>query len=686
MVTTKNGLLGLYKKTYIERLSHKSIRPEYEDLKSMKENLFNLRYELASKNKSKNWDLNKIEKVCKSLKNSKARDELGIIYELFKPPMAGKDIYQSLMKMFNLIKKELIAPDFFEQMSITSLYKNKGLRSDLSNERGIFNVAKVRSICERVIYSEEYEKIDANMSFSNVGGRRNRNIRDNLFVVYASINDVINGGGKSFDIQGYDVIKCFDEMWHEEAMNDLWDVQVQDDRFCLLSKLDEKCRVVVKTPCGTTDSFELSNIVLQGSVFGPLKCAVQMDTIGRQALTTGFGVFKYRNVVDIPALAMIDDVMGMASCGDNSIEMNAIINSKMEIKKLRLSEEKCFKIHICKSDKLCLQQLKVHDKYMKNVSQATYLGDVISENGTIDETIAQRGQKATGIISQIASILTSICLGSFHFDIALVMRDAKFVNSILTNSEVWHNVQLRHLESLEKSDLELTRKILNAHSKTAREAFYLELGIFPLRYHVSMRRFMYLWHILHRGKEEVINKVYVTQKCQENKGDWSRIVQEEKIKYEILETDDTISLMPKQKFRKLVKHKLKSHAIQYLRDLSVPHSKSVGIKNDSFKKQPYFSDRRFSKDEVQLLFALRTKMLECKANFSEQFQRKLHCRLCRATNSIENEDHILNCTVLNTEKHDIQFSDVFGNTDQQYKAVRVFKKVVRRWRVLIEAT
>ena len=70
------------------------------------------------------------------------------------------------------------------------------------------------------------------MSYSNGGGRRNRNIRDNLFVVYASINDVINGNGNSFDIQGYDVIKCFDEMWYTETLNDLWDVKVQDDIFC----------------------------------------------------------------------------------------------------------------------------------------------------------------------------------------------------------------------------------------------------------------------------------------------------------------------------------------------------------------------------------------------------------------------------------------------------------------------
>ena len=56
------------------------------------------------------------------------------------------------------------------------------------------------------------------MSFSNVGGRKQRNIRDNLFVVYASINDVINGYGTSFDFQCYDVIKCFDILLMSSCM------------------------------------------------------------------------------------------------------------------------------------------------------------------------------------------------------------------------------------------------------------------------------------------------------------------------------------------------------------------------------------------------------------------------------------------------------------------------------------
>ena len=136
---------------------------------------------------------------------------------------------------------------------------------------------------------------------------------------------------------------------------------------------------------------------------------------------------------------------------------------------------------------------------------------------------------------------------------------------------------MRHIESLEKSDLELLRKILNAHSKTAREAFFLELGIFPLRYHVAMRRFMYLWHVLHRDTDEVINKVYVIQKCNVIKGDWAKILQEEKIKFEIMETDETIEKLSKHKFKNLVKKKLRTHAIQYLRDMAQPHSKSTGI-------------------------------------------------------------------------------------------------------------
>ena len=79
LVTSRSGLLQLYKNTYIERLSHKEALKDYQPLQLMKETLFNMRFEIASYKQSDNWSADQVEKICKSLRNSKARDELGLV-------------------------------------------------------------------------------------------------------------------------------------------------------------------------------------------------------------------------------------------------------------------------------------------------------------------------------------------------------------------------------------------------------------------------------------------------------------------------------------------------------------------------------------------------------------------------------------------------------------------------------
>ena len=131
----------------------------------------------------------------------------------------------------------------------------------------------------------------------------------------------------------------------------------------------------MKTPVGPTDKFELNKVVLQGTVFAPIKCSAQIDTLGRECLSNsdGEGLYMYKNVVDVPALSMIDDVIGITKCSDEAIELNSIINVKMESKKLRLSNKKCFKLHIGKNNSKCLVKLKAHDQPINEVKKATYL-------------------------------------------------------------------------------------------------------------------------------------------------------------------------------------------------------------------------------------------------------------------------------------------------------------------------
>ena len=51
------------------------------------------------------------------------------------------------------------------------------------------------------------------MSDSNIGARKDRNIRNHLFMVYVAIISVLNGKDSCMDIQIYDAEKYFDAIW-----------------------------------------------------------------------------------------------------------------------------------------------------------------------------------------------------------------------------------------------------------------------------------------------------------------------------------------------------------------------------------------------------------------------------------------------------------------------------------------
>ena len=85
----------------------------------------------------------------------------------------------------NKIKDNQEYPKSLELCIITSIYKRKGDRNNLNNYRGVFRVLVFRAILERLIYNDEYYTVDDNLTDANIGARKQRNIRDNLFVVNA---------------------------------------------------------------------------------------------------------------------------------------------------------------------------------------------------------------------------------------------------------------------------------------------------------------------------------------------------------------------------------------------------------------------------------------------------------------------------------------------------------------------
>ena len=238
----------------------------------------------------------------------------------------------------------------------------------------------VRSILEKLIYKDNYEDIDKEMSESNVGARKRRNIRDHLFVMYSVMNDIKNGKGEEAHIHVYDIVKCFDKMWLKEVLNDLYDVNMKNDQLSLLYDLNKTSKVAIKTPCGITKRTEMNEIVTQGGVWGPLECSVQIDSLGKESLNEPDELYKYKGQVSIPPLAMIDDIAAISKCGIQSLIMNSKINAKIESKRLQLGIDKCQDLHIGKKKTSC-PTLKVHEQNMSTAEETKYFGDWITIDG-----------------------------------------------------------------------------------------------------------------------------------------------------------------------------------------------------------------------------------------------------------------------------------------------------------------
>ena len=174
MITNHEGLKKLNLKTYIHRLRNRPIKEGFDELKDLKEVLFNLRLKLCGKKKSELSDMKHLEAAMKELKKGKSRDPNGWLNDLFKDGVAGKNLKISMLKLFNKIKSENFFPAFMRRADVTTIYKGKGERSDLNNDRGIFIVSVFRSLLMKLIYLDIYHTIERSMSDSQIGSRKGK--------------------------------------------------------------------------------------------------------------------------------------------------------------------------------------------------------------------------------------------------------------------------------------------------------------------------------------------------------------------------------------------------------------------------------------------------------------------------------------------------------------------------------
>ena len=395
-------------------------------------------------------------------------------------------------------------------------------------------------------------------------------------------------------------------------------------------------------------------------------------------------MYKYRGLVSIPPLEMVDDVITAVECGSKSVKLNAAVNAFIESKKLSLSSSKCSKIHIGnkKSQENC-PDLKVNSVSIKCSVKEKYLGDHITNKGNSKETIKERNLRGDSILANMRAILQDIPLGNRRTQIGLILRQAWFINGCFFNSEIWTGFNENDLKYLTVIDHKILRLITGAQAKVPIEMLFLETSQLPLKNIMASRRILYLHNILKRNEDELVKRVFYAMKNSPLKGDWSTIVFEDMELISLTLSEEEISQMSKTAFKTIVKTKMRRHVLDELNTIKGGHTKVSCIEHSDLKiPQKYITSSKFSNKQKSLLFNLRCKsQSEFLSNFSSS-TCIIPCKFCQKFE--DSQEHSLSCEMLQanmtTQNRQLLegavYSDLFSNVDDQLRITEAFQVII----------
>ena len=191
---------------------------------------------------------------------------------------------------------------------------------------------------------------------------------------------------------------------------------------------------------------------------------------------------------------------------------------------------------------------------------------------------------------------------------------------------------------------------------------------------------IYHQNILKREDKELVKRIYKAQVENPVPGDLSELL---KADYEMIEEAiDEIAIVNTSvsSYKKFIKSKVKNAALRHLNQLKESHSKVKHIEYKGLETQPYLTSPLFTNDDVSLLFSLRSRYVECKANFKNKHSDLL-CPFCMTDE--DSQQHMLECQSLKpllqsseVAEDKIEYGDLFRNSKKQKAITNLFKHIL----------
>ena len=492
----------------------------------------------------------------------------------------------------------------------------------------------------------------------------------------------------------------FDSIDLEQAISDVYEAGLQDDNLSLVYKANKEIFMAVNTPGGISERQTLENIVLQGDTWGSILASVQVDSIGQECSLSGYG-YKYKDILPVGMLCLVDDTIGVTEVGYKAEMMNAFINVKTAEKSLQFGVKKCKTMMVGKNlenvlnSSLCVDKWTVEhiedkktgdtelvETYSGQVEigkckEQKYLGFILSSSGDNMANIRSIRNKSIGIIRQIFTKLNSLNLQKYYFECGLLFMNVMLRSSILYACETYYNLKENEIRQIERIEESFMRQLLKTTKGCPINQMYLEFGQIPARFDIFKLRLFFLKYILNQEENSMIFKFFKLQLEKPAKFDWASTCMKNLQELDINLTLEEIKLMSLYKYKELVKKKCTESAFSYLMKKRGKKGMEINYPNIEISEYLLPNDE-LTIDDQRYLFAMRNGMVDIPSNFvsKENNTSKCYC------GQLEDMEHLYYCKYLNNEEPEVKYEQLFcGSLCEQSKIIRRFEHNVEKRRV-----
>ena len=682
LLSEKEGIKQSYALEFKNRFRPRPVRPDLRRIEKQRNHIFNLCLQNASNIEARDINERDLSQALRDLKNNKSRDPHGFINELFKSGMCGDNLKKSLLILFNSLKENKIMPDFMKWSNITAIQKKK-CSLDLKDHRGVSRLSVLRSLYLRILYNMKYEVIDSHISDGQMGGRRRKGCRNNIFIINSIIYDVLKcKNAKPLCLQIFDYREMFDSLSLKQSLIDIYSYGLTDETLGILYEANKEIKIAIKTPFGLTARETVEDSVLQGENWASLLASVQVDTIAKDCKKEGY-FYLYKGILPVSNQSLVDDTVGLTEANYKAQQLNAFFNLKSAEKSLQFGPKKCKKMFVGKncdidlsgdlfvdfwkvtySESKSSNEPVLNETYegqvkMDEVHEWDYLGFRISNKNNNFANIRHVKSKSIGTTRKILMKLQSLNLFNYHFECGILFLKVMLRPSILYACETYINlteIETRQIERIEESYL---RQLFGAPRFCPIVQLYLESGIYPARFEIMKRTLAFLQYILKQERQSVIFQVLDLQIKNPVKGDFvskcNSYLKQLKLKLNF----DEIMKMQTKKFKNILRQQVIEVAFDYLmRSRKIKGSK---INYSKLQTSEYILPNKPITDieDKKIIFSIRNELLF--PSFGEK-------KICKCETKLDTI-HLYKCELLNPNKNSIDFEAIFNGTLKEIKSI-----------------